>query len=174
MIEADKGLIYKNHGHLFFILAPVLTKTFKNEEAGLKITNKIVSILKDHNKKFKKKIEFGISLNYGTIVTKIGVHANQFMSMGTLMTDSKKMANASKEDIYLGEKVRERLGSKVRVELKQVGSIKAYGITEIVSDKKDFSPFLKGFVERQQKERLVKENEKKKAELKKEHEKEEN
>ena len=42
LIESDKGLIYKNHGHLFFILAPVLTKTFKNEETSLKITNKIV------------------------------------------------------------------------------------------------------------------------------------
>jgi hypothetical protein len=167
-IESHKGLIYKNHGHLFFILAPVLTKTFQNEESGLKIASEIVKDLKIHNKKFKKKIEFGISLNYGTIVTKIGVHANQFMSMGTLMTDAKKMANASNEEIYLGEKVRERLGSKVKVELKQIGSVKAYEIKELVSDRKDYSPFLKGFVERQQKERLIKENELRKAEMKKE------
>ena len=170
LIESNKGLIYKNHGNLFFILAPVLTKTFKNEETGLIIANEIIKLLKNHNRKFKKKIDFGISLNYGTIVTKIGVHINQFMSMGTLMADARKMANTSKENIYLGEKVKERLASKVKTELKQIGSIRAYEIKEVISGKKDYSPFLKSFVERQQKQRLVKENEKKKIELKKEHE----
>ncbi len=171
VIESNKGLIYKNHGHVFFILAPVLTKTFKNEETALNIADEIVKILKNHNKKFKKKIEFGISLNYGTIVTKIGVHKNHFMSMGTLMTDSKKMANASNEEVYLGEKVRERLGNKVRVEVKQIGSLKAYEIKELNSGNKDYSPFLKGFMERQQKERIAKENHKKKEEREKENSK---
>jgi hypothetical protein len=166
-IESRKGLIYKNNNHLFFILAPVLTKTFKNEGAALEISNEIVKELKVHNKKFKKKIDFGISLNYGTIVTKIGVHSNQFMSMGTLMTDAKKMANASRREIYLGEKVREKLGSKVKVELKQVGSLKAWEVKELNSGKKDYSSFLKGFIERQQKERIAKENHKKKEEREK-------
>jgi hypothetical protein len=133
----------------------------------LEIANEIVKELRLHNKKFKKKIDFGISLNYGTIVTKIGVHSNQFMSMGTLMTDAKKMANASRREIYLGEKVREKLGSKVKVELKQVGSLKAWEVKELNSGKKDYSSFLKGFIERQQKERIAKENHKKKEEREK-------
>jgi hypothetical protein len=81
--------------------------------------------------------------------------------MGTLMTDVKKMANASSnETICIGEKVRERLGNKVRVEAKQIGSLKYYEIKELTSEKKDYSSFLKGFIERQKKERIAKENHK--------------
>lgn len=153
IIESKKGIIYQNKGHLFYILAPIKTKTFKNEIIGVGISDKIKKILKEHNKKFKKIIEFGISLNYGTIVTKEDAHGFKFMTMGTLMTTAKKLASHSKEEIYLGEKIKARLGQDIKTEFKRIGESGIHMFKEIV-DRTKHSTFLSGFVERQRKERL--------------------
>ena len=163
LVEGEKGFIYNNKDHVFFIFAPALTKTFKNEITGVKISDKILKILKEHNKKFKQRIEFGLSLNYGTIVTKQEAESLKFMSMGTSMTETKKLANSAKEQIYISKKIKERLGKDVKTEVKELGTITGYIIKEIV-EKVEHSSFLKGFVERQKKEEIERRNkEEKKA-----------
>ena len=79
MIEAKKGFMYQNNENLFFILAPAKTKTFQNEQDGVELAEKIKKIFNEHNKIFKQKIEFGISLNYGTIITRQEPTGMKFM-----------------------------------------------------------------------------------------------
>ncbi|MEA3413988.1 MAG: hypothetical protein U9Q99_00475 [Nanoarchaeota archaeon] len=153
VIEAEKGLVYHNKESLFYIFAPVRTKTFNNEILGVKVSDKIKKILKEHNKKFKVIINFGVSLNYGTIVTKAEHGHYKFMSMGTLMTAAKKLAHNAKEEIYITEKVKERLGKEIKTEFKDLGSMTAHRIKEI-AEKVEHSTFLKGFVDRQKKEAM--------------------
>ncbi|GAI79882.1 unnamed protein product, partial [marine sediment metagenome] len=84
--EENKAVTYENQDNLFFILAPIKTRTFKNEKTAVEIAQKIKEILTEHNNLFKQKIEFGISLNYGTIIAKQEKNSLKFMSMGTLIT----------------------------------------------------------------------------------------
>ena len=159
LVESKKGLVYDAKGNLFYIFAPAFTKTFKNESLALDASKEILKSLETHNKKFKKKIDFGIALNYGTIVTKVEPEAIKFMSMGTLMTMVKKMALASQGNLYMSEKVKDRLAAVIKTERKELGSTIFYEYKESIK-KTDHSPFIKGFMERQQKERLAKENSK--------------
>ncbi len=69
VVEGNKGFVYSTGNYIFFVFAPGITKTFRNEDLSIKVSQKIKDILDNHNRKFRKKIVYGISLNYGGIIT---------------------------------------------------------------------------------------------------------
>lgn len=144
-IEREKGIIYENRGNVFFILPPVKTRTFKNEVPMINLSEKIESILRNHNKKFKQKINFGIGLNYGTIVTKQEKDSFKFMSMGTLLTVTKKLANKSDGEPLFSNEFKERLPKEFKIENLSANGFSAYKVVEI-KHKADHSKFIKNFV----------------------------
>lgn len=150
MVEDKKGVIYENKGNIFFLIPPVKTKTFNNDMPLLELAQNIKAVLDDHNRKFKQKIIYGLSLNYGTIVTKEEKGVFKFMSMGTLMTVSKKLANKSNGEILMTGKFKERLPQEIRVENFSFEDGPAYSFKEI-HVRKDNSTFIKGFLDRQNK-----------------------
>ena len=151
--EENKTVVYKNHDNLFLILAPIMTKTFKNEKTAVEIAQKIQKILKEHNRMFKQRIEFGISLNYGTIVAKQEQGVFKFMSMDTLISASKKIASISNEEIYLSEKIREKLMSDVKTEKTHKDKITIYTIKDIRSDNEEHKKFIRSFLDRVEREK---------------------
>jgi len=145
--EQNKALTYESYDDLFFILAPAKTRTFKNESTAIDIAQKIQEILKHHNKLFKQRIEYGISLNFGTIVGKQEPDSFKFMSMGTLVTISKKLANHSHEEILLSEKFKEHLPSNIKVEKHESNGTHYYSISEVRGKNEEHQKFIRKFVE---------------------------
>ena len=165
LIEEKKAYTYENNENLFFIFAPVNTKTFSNEKTAIEVAQKIESALTEANRLYKNKIDFGIGLNYGTIVAKKEKGVLQFMSMGTLITTAKKTANASKGTIFLGEKINDKLRTQVKTEKEMHGNTELYKIKEIKT-KADHKNFLANFVKRLEKEKKEKEDKDKKEKSK--------
>lgn len=159
LVEENRGFIYQSGSYVFFIFAPAITKTFKNQKVGILIGEKIIKILKEHNRRFKQKIEFGVSVNYGTIVTKVDPESIKFMSLGTLITTSKKLANSSNEEIIVSEKLNENVEEKIKGKLVEVGSVRGYKVEEIIN-KDDHSTFIKGFLARQEKAKQAEDSKK--------------
>ncbi len=145
--EENKAVTYENQDNLFFILAPVKTKTFKNEKTAVELAQKIKDVLIEHNKLSKQKINFGISLNYGTIIAKQEKDSLKFMSMGTLITTAKKISSFSNEEILLSEKIKERLMSDIKTEKHEKGKISVYTIKEI-KNKEEHKKFIRSFLNR--------------------------
>lgn len=143
----SKAAVYENNNELFFLLCPTKTRTFRNEKEALKLARKIKDILEDHNKKFKQTIEFGISLNYGTIIAKQEKDVLKFMSMGTLMGTAKKVSSLAENEILLGEKMNEKMRSEVKTIRHQRGNIHVYSIKEI-KDSEGNKKFIKSFMDR--------------------------
>ena len=52
--EGKKAVIYENQDNIFFIVAPIKTKTFSNEKATLEIAQKIKEVLTEHNGRRRK------------------------------------------------------------------------------------------------------------------------
>jgi len=146
LAESDKAVSYENQSNLFFIFAPVKTKTFKNEKTAIDVARKIESILKEHNKMAKHKLDFGVSLNHGTIVAKQEPDSMKFMSMGTLITGAKKLSTISNGEVLLGEKFKERLHSDVKTEKQTKGDIIYYTVKEVQSE--DHKKFIRSFLDR--------------------------
>ncbi|MEN7982581.1 MAG: hypothetical protein ABFQ65_03985 [Nanoarchaeota archaeon] len=145
--EEKKAVIYENQNNIFFLFAPAKTRTFKNETPTLKLAQNIKKILIEHNKIFKQKIEFGISINYGVIIAKLEKSVLKFMSLGTIINSAKKIASASNEEILLNEKIKNKLTTSVKTEKKEINNISVYSIKEI---KKlgDNKKFLESFMQR--------------------------
>ncbi len=149
--EENKAIVYENQDCVFFILAPIKTKTFKNERNAIKIAQSIQESLKEHNKIFKQPIEFGISLNYGTIIAKQEKGILKFMSMGTLITSSKKIASIAKDNILLSEKINSKLGANVKTTKEEKDKITVYKIKEI-KDRERNKKFIQNFIKRIEKD----------------------
>lgn len=145
--EEHKGATYESQSTIFFIIAPTKTRTFKNEKTALTIAQKIKKMLEEHNKIAKQKIHFGISLNHGTIVAKQEADSLKFMSMGTLMAHTKKIASLANNDILLGEKINHNLKEEVKTTRHEKGNMHVYSIKE-VKDVEGNRAFVRSFLDR--------------------------
>ena len=138
---------HESQDNIFFILAPTITKTFRNEKSSIKLAQKTEKILKEHNKLYKQKINYGISLNYGEIVAKLEDNVLKFMSMGKLITSAKKIADISDEDIFLTKEMSEKLGSDVKTQKHEIKNIPVYTIKEIIN-RNEHKEFINSFLKR--------------------------
>lgn len=153
--EEKKAATYENQDNLFFILAPTKTKTFSNEKTAVGIGQKIKEVLTEHNRLFKQKIEFGVGLNYGTIIAKQEKDAMKFMSMGTLIATAKKTSSLANNDVLIGEKMNDKLKADVKTEKQTHGKTTVYTIKEI-KNREEHKKFLSSFMKRMEKEKVEK------------------
>ena len=148
LADENKACTYETHDNLFFIFAPAITRTFNNEMKAIGIAQKIEEILKKHNKLFKQKIDFGISISCGEIIVKKEKDVLKFMSFGNFMADAKKISRISKGEIYLSKKFREKIISRVKTEKLEKDGVDVYTIKEIKKDRAEHKKFLEGFIKR--------------------------
>lgn len=151
--EENKAVAYENQDYLFFIIAPIKTKTFKNEKHALDTAKTIQETLMKHNKSFKQKIEFGISLNYGTIIAKIENGTFKFMSMGSLITTTKKIASLSNGEILLSDRINDLLRLRIKTERTEREGMNVYKIKEIKKENEEAKKFIERFVKGLEKEK---------------------
>ena len=145
--ESKKAFVYENQENLFFIISPSKTRTLQNESIALEIAQGAKEILSDHNRISKFKLNFGISLEYGSIVERTDKGIMEFMMLENLLNNAKKIASVSKEDILLGEKIKLRLTS-VRTEKKENERIPCYKIKEMKYHDEEHSRFIKSFLKK--------------------------
>mgnify|MGYP001619901804 FL=1 len=138
--EDNKAMTYENQDYLFFVFAPLKTRTFKNEATAMKIAQRIRDSLTEQNRLFKQKINFGISINNGQIIVKKEGESAKFMSLGKFIGNSKRLTSFG-EDIIFSKEVAEALKTEIKAE--QIDS-DAYRIKEI---KKYSTPENKKFVD---------------------------
>ena len=147
LAETNKAFTYENKEDFFFILAPVKTKTFKNEKNVIKLSQQMQRILENHNRLFKQKIDFGIALTQGTIIAKQEKDTLKFMCMGNLIPLSKKIAGFAEQEILLGEEFSKKLGSEIKTEKQTKEKTNIYRIKEI-RNIKEHKKFLSNFIKR--------------------------
>ena len=146
--EEHKAVTYESRNVLFFIISPLKTKTFKNEKTALNIALKIKDILAHHNRMFKQRIVFGISLNHGTIVARRDKDSFKFMSLGNLMASAKKISSLANEEILLGEKMNDLLRSHVKTIKNTKDNLNVYSIKDVKMESGEHQRFIRGFLER--------------------------
>ena len=147
--EERNAYIYESGGEIFFILAPSVTRTFNNQMNAIEIAKKSTEILIGHNKLFRQKIDFGISVTYGDLIAKkekTGVL--RFMALGNVMNNLKKISGLSDGEIYVSQKMKDKLMSKVKTQKVQKGGVEVYAIKEIKGEGEGHKKFLSEFIRR--------------------------
>jgi hypothetical protein len=90
-VDDKKAFTYENQENIMFVLSPSKTKTFQNELHALEIAKKINEALSYQNQIFKQKIDFGISIHSGNIVSKSeSKNLLSFMGLENTLNDYKK------------------------------------------------------------------------------------
>ncbi len=125
--EDNKAMTYENQDYLFFVFAPLKTKTFKNESTAMRVAQQIKTSLMEQNRLFKQKINFGISINNGQAIMKKEGDSTKFASLGTFIGNCKRLASFG-EEITFSKEVAEALKTEIKAE--QSGA-DAYKIKEI-------------------------------------------
>ena len=153
--ESSKSMIYENGNYIFFIFAPIKTKTFQNERNAIIASQQVRKTLEEHNHLFKQKINFGISVNYGTIIANHAGNNLKFMTLGDFSSTAKKLASISKGEIMLSKEIRERLIPDIKSEKKSVGGLDFYILTE-VKDRSKNERFIRSFMDKKKKKKKEK------------------
>ena len=152
LAEEHKAVTYQNQNNIMFMWVPIKTKTFKNQKKAIEIAQEAKEILDKYNKLAKKRIDYGISLNYGTIIAKPEKAGLKFMSMGSLVTEARKLALLSEGDVYLSQKMHEKTISDVKATKHEKKGHTMYTIKEMRKKSVETKKFIHNFIERLEKE----------------------
>ncbi len=142
-VYKNKGGVYERGDNIIAVFSPLMTKSFRNEIRAAKSAELIQAGLKEYNKKFADKIEFGIGINSGEVVNKIEDKKLKFTALGNLIPGAKRIAEASDEEILLTKQAYEKGGSEIKVTKK--GEV--YELRRVLDAEKN-KKFLDGFLKR--------------------------
>lgn len=151
VVDESKAAIYENGSYLFFIFAPAKTKAFNNELAAIETAEKIRRILDDHNRLLKQKIEFGMSVHFGTMIAKQGINGLKFMSLGNFISTAKKLASLSDGPVFLSNEIRNRTATDIKTEKHSSGDLEFHTLVEIRNREKS-QKFIREFMSKMEKE----------------------
>ena len=150
--EENKATVYEDKDYLFFLLAPSKTRTFKNEQTALSLAEEFQEILIDHNRRFNEKMQYGISLEQGSIVGKIENGVFKFMSMGPAISSARKIASMAEDKILLSEKMNEALRLVAKTQKESKDGINAFALTKVKKENQEARDFINKFMERQKRD----------------------
>ncbi len=145
-VYEKKGAVYEHGNFIFVIFSPIITKTFRNEIDATKSAEKIAEGLKEHNRKFSEKIEYGISVNSGEIINKIENKKLKFTSLGTLTIAAKKLAELSNGEVLLTKEAYEKAMTEVKADKSIINGTEVYIVKKVADydrNKKFINDFLK-------------------------------
>ncbi len=152
LAEEHKAVTYQNQNNIIFMWVPIKTKTFKNQKKAVEIAQEAKEILNGYNKLAKKRIDYGIALNHGTIIAKPERDGLKFMSMGSLVTEARKLALLSEGEVYLSEKMHEKTISDVKAQKHEKKGHTVYTIKEMRKKSVETKKFIHNFIEKLEKE----------------------
>lgn len=150
--ESEKACVYENNEDIFFIFAPVKTKTFKNERKAIIFSQAIDKLILEHNKLFKQKVKYGIGINYGEIIAKEVGNGIEFMAMKNLIISLKKISELANEEILLTHDLQKRLGSDIKTEKHTRNKIEVYKVSQLI-DREGHRAFISSFLTRLEKDK---------------------
>lgn len=142
--EEKKAVLYESQDSLFYVFAPMRTRTFQNEEGALKLAQEAEDILLNHNKLYKHKLDFGISLNYGTIIAK-QEDTLKIMSLGTLMTSAKKISSLARNEVLISENMNGKIMRIARTQMEMRDNVKVYVLKGIKAGNEEHKKFIENF-----------------------------
>ena len=151
MAEDKRAATYEDNNSIIFILSPTITRTNTNEKTALDIAQATKDALVHHNKMFRQRMDFGISLGYGPIIEKYENRVFQFSSIDSTISSTKKISSLAEGEILLSEKMNDKLKANVKAVKQNKSGTNVYSIKEIKNAEQNAS-FVKSFSEKFKKE----------------------
>lgn len=143
--NSAKAHIYQDGTHYLMVFSPTITKQASNEMSAVTSAQHAVRLFEEHNEKMKNKIAYGIGIARGHIIAE-GSRPFTFTSIGTLIPNTKKLANTSRDEILLSDEVYKTIMGSVKAER----SGDSWRVID-VRDRTQHTGFIDSFLKRQKK-----------------------
>ncbi len=144
-----KATIYRSGDYIIPIFSPAMTRTFQNHIPAVKTAMEIQKKIEEHNQKYKDKIEYGLSVHHGNLVSKIHNDKLMFTSVENTIATAKRIADISEGEILLSKAMHEKTIAEVKAEQEKKNGIEVFRVKQVVDREKNTS-FIQGFLKRQE------------------------
>jgi hypothetical protein len=128
----NKGLVDWKGEYVFIVFAPISTKTYNNEVLSSKVGFEILKNLKEHNKKFKDKIEFNMGIHSGEMISSKDEGKLKYTSIGNTVSLAKRISNLGEGGLFVSSDIRKKMMRDLKVvKDKEIGKIQIYEVKDI-------------------------------------------
>ena len=125
-----------------------MTKMENNEVRASNAAEKIASELKEYNRKFREKIEWGIGINSGEIICSLQGQKLQFTALGSTIVAAKKLADLADKKIMLTSSAFAKASAEIKAEKQIINGVEYYTIKQIMDLEKN-KKFIDDFMKRE-------------------------
>ena len=143
-----KGVSHQAGDYIILIFTPMLTKSKDNEERAIKAAIDIDNFLREHNRKFRRDVvNYGIGINSGQIINKLEGSVLQFASISKTISQAKKIAEISNQEVLLSKEAHEKTSANIKVEKFASGAMDLYTVKRVIDTEKS-QKFISEFLRR--------------------------
>ncbi len=131
-IERNRGVVHKiNDSVLMAVFSPLL-KQYRHESAAIKTALEIEKDLNDYNRRLKDKMEFGIGINSGEIISNLD-KVIQYTSSGNTVAVAKRVADKALQEVLVTREIYDKVSSEIRAERREslptsIGAVELYAV----------------------------------------------
>ena len=136
--------VYIDGDYKIIIYSPSLTKNKENEITAVKTARQIEEIFREHNRKFKEKINFGIGISKGEIISEIKDDQFKFTAVGNSIVKAKRLAGTFNQEVLLSDNIQKSVVGEIKTQKADEGS---YRVTRI-NDREKHRDFLDKFLDK--------------------------
>ncbi len=137
--------IYIDGEFKIVIFSPRLTKTYDNENLAVNAARRMESLFLEHNRLYNDRINFGLGISDGEIISEIEGGKFHFTSAGNVISSSKRIAQTAVMKLLLSDSIRKKVMNTVKTE--QSSATGLWEVTRVI-DRSSGSDFMRKFSER--------------------------
>lgn len=146
-INSKECAIELKEREAIIIFSPRKTRNYKNEYKAIKTALEIKGLIDEHNRKFNEKIDFGIGINSGDIIASLEKEKLKYTGTDNTLILSKKISELSEKEVWISERVKNKLLREVRTEKIEKSGNTYYKVVKI-SERQDNQERLKDLLKR--------------------------
>ncbi len=150
--ESKKSAEYWTGDYVFLLFSPLVTRTLKNQKNAIKTALSIEKAIKEYNKKFKDKIDFGISVHTGEIANQLKGNKLKFTGLGNTLRRAKKLADISQQETLLSKEIHEKSIDEIKADKKDIQGQEVFKVKQIKDNQRN-REFIKEFLKRMEDEK---------------------
>jgi hypothetical protein len=146
-IYEKKGAVYEHANFIYAIFTPLMGGNGSIELTAAKTAEQIFEVLKEYNRKFREKIEFGIGIHTGEIIGSVEHKKLKFTALGNSVILAKKLADIADKKILISKEAYEKTVG-LKADKFSEGSVDYYEVKQIVDHEKS-KKFIDDFLKRE-------------------------
>ncbi|MEK6800702.1 MAG: hypothetical protein AABY05_02110 [Nanoarchaeota archaeon] len=138
--------VYSDENHRIVVLTPALTREKDNNLRSLHMAEGMARRLREHNRRYSLKIEFGIGVSGGSLIVESSGDKFKFISVDNTITSAKKISEIASGEVLMTETVHRSVVGKIKTSKIQDKNLWKI---EKINDRAEHEEFISKFKQRQ-------------------------